>query len=107
MDEDDQQINIIFTLGQPSVKYGKYDYEEELEDEDEDEDEDNYLEEEALLQGEEDDSEEEEEEEEEEASLDSCIPRKRSKRHSKSMNKVIEEELENVNQRAWRTCINT
>ena len=98
LDEDDQQINIIFTLGQPSVKYGKYDYEEELEDEDEDEDEYNYLEEEALLQGEEDDSEEEEEEEEEEASLDSCIPRKRSKRHSKSMNKVIEEELENVNQ---------
>ena len=89
-EEDDQQINIIFTLGQPSVSYGKYDYDEEELDSDDDE----YYEEDEEEDEEEEEEEEEDEEEEEEVKTKS---KSKSKMRSKRSDKMLEEELKNVN----------
>ena len=88
---DEQNINIIFTLGQPTVHYGKYDdYEEELDSEDYDEDEDDYENELEHLEGDETESSSEEEE---------VKHKSRRKQKGKSTSKKLPEELEGLNER--------
>ena len=88
---DEQNINIIFTLGQPTVHYGKYDdYEEEVDSEDYDEDEDDYENELEHLEGDETESSSEEEE---------VKHKSRRKQKGKSTSKKeLPEELEGLNE---------